>query len=956
MKNIFFFRSLIPGIVALFFSNTVSAQYDLIVAQDGSGNHTTVQAAINAAPTNNTVPYKIFIKNGRYREKITIPSNKPFIQLIGESVAKVILTYDDYAGKQTSCGVTVGTQNSASFSVNANDFSAINITFGNSHPFGVPDNNGQQAVAVLVNADRAVFKNCRFLGNQDTLYLKGSGTPRNYFKNCYIDGNVDFIFGSAVALFDSCVVYAKTRTGTANSYITAPNTPNGQSYGFVFRDARLPMNTGTTSYYLSRPWPSPTVADTRQKTVFINSKLSSHISPAGWSIWDANTVTSNLYYGEYNSRYFNDGMVDVSSRVPWSYQLTLAEANTYTPANIFGAWDPCTVTAGICNSATTDIAVSNFRGVKGASNSQFDWNISWPVSGIQHTLYRSSDNVTFAPVYSITATNDTAVNFSYTDASVPVAGASYYYYVAASKAGYSTHITDTVRISNAPEITVNASESLSLCGFSQYIGTPSATQTYTVAATNLTSNLVITPPPNFEVSSNNSTWFTNASPLSVTPTAGTVNTTTIYIRLNASVAGSYSGNVVNASGGATSVNVPVTGIAANPPTINSAVIQQWPLIANNNDDPAVRSNYVTANTPSFNRLYLSNGTTLATIPAYSSTYGQAFGANSNGDGTWTTAVGGPGGTLSRVHYEQFTVTATGRAVRVDSILLNAAFYNTNSNTKLAIVYSKSGFTTNDSTDVTGGVDQTGSAVTGTFATPVSLANQTGGPTNFYRIALNSATGVTIADGQTLTIRLYFSCGSTGTPRYAMIKNVTIKGESINPLPLNLISFEGTYNGEAVRLLWKTVNETQAAFFEVEKSNDGKDFNTIGKVNALNGSVNNYSLADPAPYAGINYYRLKMTGNGGETSYSKIVIINTRLKEGISIYPNPVRNNLTLSHSKAGKNAVVEIYSADGRRMLRTAVQPSAIQTAIDVSGLVNGVYLVIYYDGINKTTAKFIKQ
>ncbi len=294
-----------------FFKN--ASAYDLTVAKDGSGNYTTVQAAINAAPAGLTAAYTIYIKNGRYKEKITIPTNKPFIQLIGESVTGVVLTYDDYAAKLLTCNTTVGTQNSASFTVNATDFAAFNITFENS--FG----DGSQAVAVLVNADRAVFKNCRFLANQDTLYLKGAGTPRAYFNNCYIDGNVDFIFGSSIALFDSCVVYAKTRSATSSSFITAPNTPNGQPYGFVFRNARLPMNNGNTLYFLSRPWPSPDVPNTRQKTVLLSSVLSSHIQPAGWTVWDGNTVTANVYYGEYNSKYFNGTAVDISQRVPWSY-------------------------------------------------------------------------------------------------------------------------------------------------------------------------------------------------------------------------------------------------------------------------------------------------------------------------------------------------------------------------------------------------------------------------------------------------------------------------------------------------------------------------------------------------------------------------------------------------------------------------------------------------------------
>jgi pectinesterase len=148
--------------------------YDIVVAKDGSGNYTTVQAAINATPINQLVPFTIFIKNGKYREKISIPSNKPFIQMIGESVANVFIYYDDPA-------TILGTQNSASFSIGAADFSAFNITFANTY------GDGSQAVAVLVNADRVVFKNCRFLGNQDTLYTKGGSPGKCYFLNCYID-------------------------------------------------------------------------------------------------------------------------------------------------------------------------------------------------------------------------------------------------------------------------------------------------------------------------------------------------------------------------------------------------------------------------------------------------------------------------------------------------------------------------------------------------------------------------------------------------------------------------------------------------------------------------------------------------------------------------------------------------------------------------------------------------
>lgn len=135
-------------LTTLFSARAQTTTYNAVVAQDGSGNFRTVQAAINAAPDNGTTLYTIFIKKGHYREKITVPSTKPFLQLVGESVANTVLTYNDRASTPLPGGGTIGTQNSASFTVNANDFSALNLTFDNSY------GDGTQAVAVLENADR----------------------------------------------------------------------------------------------------------------------------------------------------------------------------------------------------------------------------------------------------------------------------------------------------------------------------------------------------------------------------------------------------------------------------------------------------------------------------------------------------------------------------------------------------------------------------------------------------------------------------------------------------------------------------------------------------------------------------------------------------------------------------------------------------------------------------------
>lgn len=927
--------------------------FDFTVAKDGSGNYTTVQAAIDAAPTGRTMPFTIFIKNGKYKEKISIPSSKPFIQLIGESAANTILTYDDYAGKATGCGTTVGTQNSASFSVNATDFAAVNITFENSY------GDGSQAVAVLVNADRAVFKNCRFLGNQDTLYLKGGSPAKCYFKGCYIDGNIDFIFGSSVALFDSCVVYAKTRPSTGSSYITAPNTPTGQAYGFVFRDAKLPMNVGGTLYYLSRPWPSPSEALTSQQVIFTNATMSGHIQPAGWSVWNASTITANLRNSEYNSRYFDGTPVDISARAAWSTQLTQPEADAFTIANMFGAWGPCTVQAGICDAVQTDIAVSNFKVVKGASSSAATWNISWPMNGIQYTLYRSTDNVNYLPVYTETSTTDTAVNFQYIDASIPPSGSSYRYFLSASKAGYATHTTDTIRISSEATLTVNVPASLSFCGFTQVLGTPSPSQTFTVAGSNLTADIEITPTENFEVSADGTQWFSSPSVLSIAPSAGTVPTTTIYVRLNATAVGIYTGNVANITVGDGPINIPVKGRTVPPST--SVVLQNWPLVADTNDDPALRSPGVIASSPVFNNLFTTDGSLPAptgTIPAYSSQYGQAFGANTAGN-NWQNV----GSTLKRHYYEEFTVTASaGNSVRVDSITFLTDFYNTISGIKMAAAYSKNGFSSPaDSSEFSDGIGPTGSSLVvsanGSFARSFPLLQSNPGPVNYYALALNGTDGVSLNENETLHIRLYWACGSTGTPRFAMLKNVSAKGLVTTPVPLSLTYFTAVHFNGKTQLGFNTENEINVQGFDVERSIDGYQFLPVGFIAAKNTSGrHNYIFIDGDGLYGTIYYRLKIKNLDGAYTYSHVQTVNIPRPGKLRIVPNLVTDYVNVFHSKAKAGAKIQVYAADGRAIIELQVSKDAVQTVVATGVIPQGVYHLVFVNSGKVEFVKFVKQ
>lgn len=300
-------------------SSPAGSPYDFIVATDGSGQFRTVQEAIDAVPPlrkNRTV---IFIKNGVYKEKLTLPGTATNVTFIGESVEKTILTYDDYASRKNRFGENIGTSASASFFVFGEGFEAKNITFENSAgPVG-------QAVAVRIDGDRMKFENCRFLGYQDTLYPHGKGS-RQYYKNCYIEGTVDFIFGWATAVFDSCTIFCKSE-----GYVTAASTEEQTPYGFVFRNCRISGSAPPQSVYLGRPW-RPFA-----KVVYINCELGEVIRPEGWHNWNNAENEKTAFFGEYKSSGPGN---QAANRVPWAQLLTEEALERYSLAAVLGDWDP----------------------------------------------------------------------------------------------------------------------------------------------------------------------------------------------------------------------------------------------------------------------------------------------------------------------------------------------------------------------------------------------------------------------------------------------------------------------------------------------------------------------------------------------------------------------------------------------------------------------------------------
>ncbi|KQQ82552.1 pectin esterase [Xanthomonas sp. Leaf131] len=288
------------------------------VAKQGSAGYRTVQAAIDAAVQGGKRA-QITIGAGVYQELVVVPSNAPALKLIGAGATQTVITYDNYASRiNPATGKEYGTSGSSSVIIAGNDFTAEQLSFGNhAGPVG-------QAVAVRVDGDRAAFRNVRFLGYQDTLYLRN---PKlSYFLDCYVEGTVDFIFGGGTALFENAQLHS-----LGDGYLTAASTPQESARGFVFRNARITAASGVSRVFLGRPWrPYASVS-------FISSQLGAHVPAEGWNNWGNTANEATARYSEYQS---TGAGANPSRRVKWSRQLSAAQAAALDRNTILGTWRP----------------------------------------------------------------------------------------------------------------------------------------------------------------------------------------------------------------------------------------------------------------------------------------------------------------------------------------------------------------------------------------------------------------------------------------------------------------------------------------------------------------------------------------------------------------------------------------------------------------------------------------
>nr|WP_302829568.1 pectinesterase family protein [uncultured Bacteroides sp.] len=314
---------------------------DLIVAQDGSGDYRTLQAAINAVPDNSDKRFVIYIKKGKYdQEKLIVPQSKKNLTLRGEERSHTIISYHIYDCKSPETGNKCPAESwalwkdnadlvrtSATLTVMADGCVVENLTVENTAgPVG-------QALALTLCGNKLIFRNCDILGYQDTVLLRKDGML-NYFLNCLIVGRTDYIYGGGIGYFQSCEIRS-----WGGGWITAPSTPKNQKYGFVFNqcnftympDSPRPGDDGKP-VAIGRPWHN------YPKVAILNSVMCEQMHPEGWpTTWHMEyaATSKDLHLYEYN----NTGKgADMSGRAKWAgiKELTKKEAKEYTIRRVLG--------------------------------------------------------------------------------------------------------------------------------------------------------------------------------------------------------------------------------------------------------------------------------------------------------------------------------------------------------------------------------------------------------------------------------------------------------------------------------------------------------------------------------------------------------------------------------------------------------------------------------------------
>jgi pectinesterase len=303
----------------------VRVSADVKTGIEGTNEFPTIQNALDHHPFAGLgadgKPGRVFIEiaPGSYHERIYVTENHPNITLLGmgKSPEDVVIT-NSLNAKQAG-----GTFFTATVDIHGAGFEADNITFENTA------GNTGQAVAVANRSDRSIFKRCRFLGHQDTLF---ADYGRQYYVDSYIEGGTDFIFGNATAIFEHSEIHAN-----GPGFLTAQSrTSAEQTTGYIILNSRVTSgidhsgSTGKDTTSLGRPWRP------YSRVVYIDTELSADVIPQGWSTWGKAQDAPHTFYAEFNSTGIG---ARPSARINWSRQLSSSEADKFKPGSFLSGTD-----------------------------------------------------------------------------------------------------------------------------------------------------------------------------------------------------------------------------------------------------------------------------------------------------------------------------------------------------------------------------------------------------------------------------------------------------------------------------------------------------------------------------------------------------------------------------------------------------------------------------------------
>ncbi|EOA32651.1 hypothetical protein CARUB_v10015948mg [Capsella rubella] len=291
---------------------------DIVVAQDGSGQYTTINDALMFVPKKKNTTFVVHIKAGIYKEYVQVNKSMTHLVFIGDGPEKTIIS----GNKSYKDGIT--TYRTATVAIVGDYFIAKNIGFENT-----AGAIKHQAVALRVQSDEAIFFNCRFDGYQDTLYTH---SHRQFFRDCTISGTIDFLFGDAAAVFQNCTLLVRKPLPNQACPITAHGRKDPrESTGFVFQGCTIAGEPDylavkeTSKAYLGRPWKE------YSRTIIMNTFIPDFVQPQGWQPWQGDFGLKTLFYSEVQ----NTGPgATVANRVTWAGIKTLSDEDIlkFTPA------------------------------------------------------------------------------------------------------------------------------------------------------------------------------------------------------------------------------------------------------------------------------------------------------------------------------------------------------------------------------------------------------------------------------------------------------------------------------------------------------------------------------------------------------------------------------------------------------------------------------------------------